>query len=194
MIKTSIHRSLPEWVNKIDTNISCLTPEEQMRFTVSLLEQQIEHMSGGPFAAAIFSPKGKLVAVGVNQVVAWNDPTAHAEMTAFRFGADMLKRFSFNDKSSGDDGYILATTGQMCAMCFGATPWAGVSKVVVGARADDAEKMGFDEGPIHPDWKVELERRGIAVTEGILRELVLEQYARYVEKGGVIYTGKTPNS
>ena len=40
---------------------------------------------------------------------------------------------------------MVAST-QPCAMCLGATPWSGIRRLVCGARDEDAEEIGFDEG------------------------------------------------
>ena len=78
----------------------------------------------------------------------------------------------------------------MCAMCLGAVCWSGIGEVVFGAQAKDTEKLtGFDEGPIHPEWRQELERRHIKVIGPVLAEeaqLVLKEY-KTLNK--IIYAG-----
>jgi tRNA(Arg) A34 adenosine deaminase TadA len=65
-------------------------------------------------------------------------------------------------------------------MCFGAIPWSGVRQLVCGARASDAEAIGFDEGPKPARWVAALEARGIKVVRDIQRaeaRAVLREYA-----------------
>jgi hypothetical protein len=62
--------------------------------------------------------------------------------------------------------YELVASTQPCAMCLGATPWSGVRHLVCGARDEDAEEIGFDEGMKPADWIRSLEERGITVEEG----------------------------
>ena len=48
---------------------------------------------------------------------------------------------------------------QPCCQCYGATFWAGIDELLIGARADDVmELTEFDEGPLPADWTGELER------------------------------------
>ena len=46
-------------------------------------------------------------------------------------------------------------------MCYGAVLWSSVRSLVIADSEKALEEItGFDEGPIHPDWKEELKRRG----------------------------------
>ena len=60
-------------------------------------------------------------------------------------------------------------------------------RLVIGARDEDARRIGFDEGDKPPDWITRLRARGIEVEQDVAREeatSVLEAYAR---GGGPIY-------
>lgn len=75
-------------------------------------------------------------------------------------------------------------------MCLGAIPWSGVSRLVCGARDEDARRIGFDEGDKPSDWIGRLRKRGIEVVRDVSRTeavSVLEEYAR---NGGIIYNGR----
>jgi tRNA(Arg) A34 adenosine deaminase TadA len=73
-------------------------------------------------------------------------------------------------------------------MCFGASFWAGLDELVIGARGDDVEALsGFDEGPLPADWVAELEARGISVRRDVLRERSREVLRRYGEGNGTRY-------
>jgi tRNA(Arg) A34 adenosine deaminase TadA len=81
-----------------------------------------------------------------------------------------------------EDGghYVLATSSQPCCQCYGATVWAGIDELLIGARSEDVEKLTeFDEGPLPADWIGELERRGIRVRRDILREQARGVLASY---------------
>ena len=125
---------------------------------------------GGPFAAAVVhSASGRLISIGVNRVVPLGTSIAHAEMIAITRAQQALGQFSLRSEDSSERPYTLYTSAQMCAMCLGAVCWSGVGEVVFGAQADDTERLtGFDEGPIHPHWRQELESRQIKVTGPIL--------------------------
>jgi len=73
-------------------------------------------------------------------------------------------------------------------MCLGALVWAGVDRLVFGARREDVERIaGFDEGPVHPAWMEQLTERGIQVVPDVLRQEACEVLRRYTEKGGTRY-------
>jgi tRNA(Arg) A34 adenosine deaminase TadA len=69
-------------------------------------------------------------------------------------------------------------------MCYGATIWAGIDELAIGARADDVMELSeFDEGPLPTDWVGELEKRDIAVRRDILRATGREVFNVYASLG-----------
>ena len=91
-------------------------------------------------------------------------------------------------KSHENYEYILCTSCEPCCMCLGGVMWSGVTELVCSAAKDDAEKIGFNEGPVFPESYKQLEDMGIRVVKGVLRAegaAILEQYGRE----GVIYNG-----
>lgn len=90
---------------------------------------------GGPFGAVIVR-NGRVVARGHNQVIATNDPTAHAEIVAIRRAAARLKRFDLSDCE-------IYSTCEPCPMCLAAISWANIRTVYYGCTREDAEKIGF---------------------------------------------------
>ena len=73
-------------------------------------------------------------------------------------------------------------------MCYGATVWAGVDEVLIGARASDVEELSeFDEGPLPQDWLGELNKRGISVQTDLLREQAREVFHKYRAAQGTSY-------
>ena len=80
---------------------------------------------------------------------------------------------------------MLATSAQPCCQCYGATVWAGIDELLIGARSQDVEELTeFDEGPLPADWIGELEKRGITVKRDILRDAARAVFQRYRELGG----------
>jgi hypothetical protein len=76
---------------------------------------------------------------------------------------------------------------------MGATLWSGVLRLVYAARKTDVEELlGFDEGPLAPDWQEALRARGIQVEESSERERAQarEAFGLYREMGGVIYNSR----
>jgi len=73
-------------------------------------------------------------------------------------------------------------------MCYGASIWAGIDELLIGARSADVEELTeFDEGPLPADWSGELERRGIRVQRDLLRDEAREIFVLYGEKNGLAY-------
>ncbi len=139
-----------------------------MDLAIALARENVRRGSGGPFGAAVFErDTGRLVAVGVNVVVASGLSLAHAEMLALSFAQRASGRVDLGAR--GSIAHELVTSSEPCAMCFGAIPWSGVRQLVCGARASDAEAIGFDEGPKPARWVDALERRGIAVVRDLGR-------------------------
>ena len=82
----------------------------------------------------------------------------------------------------------LATSAQPCCQCYGATVWAGIDRLLIGARSEDVEALTeFDEGPLPADWVGELERRGIAVVRDVLRDDACDALREYSSSGGERY-------
>ena len=80
---------------------------------------------------------------------------------------------------------MLATSAQPCCQCYGATVWAGVDELLIGARTEDVEALTeFDEGPLPADWIGELNKLGIAVQRDILRDRAREVFKLYAQYGG----------
>jgi tRNA(Arg) A34 adenosine deaminase TadA len=182
MLPLQIQLTLPAWLGEVaDENKRYLSDEERVGLAIELSRQNVAHGSGGPFGAAVFDGEGRLIAAGVNRVVPQACSVAHAEMMAYMSAQQRLGRFRLNE---GGGRYVLATSAQPCCQCYGATVWAGIDELLIGARAEDVEALtDFDEGPLPADWSGELERRGIAVRRDILRARARTVLAQYGESG-----------
>ncbi len=160
--------------------------EEKVELVLDLAGEHVERRTGGPFAAAIFEcSTGQLLAVGVNLVLASSACIAHAEMVAFALAGTHLRSF---DLGVGSPVVLVAST-EPCAMCLGAVPWSGVSRVVCSARDEDARAIGFDEGHKPPDWIDHLRAHGIDVVCDVERATGRAVLDRYAELGGHLYNG-----
>ena len=186
MLPAQLHLILPLWLREgIDETRLYADDESRVRLAIELARGNVENRAGGPFGAAVFTGDGRLVSVGVNCVVPQNCSVAHAEMMAYMLAQQRLQRYRLN----ADGGrFILATSAQPCCQCYGATVWAGIDELLIGARAEDVQELtGFDEGPLPADWIAELEKRGIAVKRDILRDQARQVFMRYRELDGVAY-------
>ncbi len=187
-IKLSVHLSLPEWMSGFvsDLKESYPSDEDKMRMVLDLAIRNVEESTGGPFGAAIFDTQShQVISLGVNRVVPLNNSTAHAEMMAFMLAQQRLQRFRLDTE---DHDFVLVTSAQPCAMCYGACPWAGINRVVIGARREDVESLTeFDEGPMPADWIHGLKERGIAVSQDVLRQESRDVFNLYTNKKGTQY-------
>ena len=186
MIYAQLHLVLPPWVHQaVDPNTVCPDDESKVRLAIELSRLNVDRRTGGPFGAAVFNAEGRLVSVGVNRVIPQNCSLAHAEVMAYMLAQQRLQRSRLNEDGTR---YVLATSSQPCCQCYGATFWAGVDELLIGASADDVQTLTeFDEGPLPADWVGELERRGIAVRRDIAREAAREVLKHYSATGGVFY-------
>ena len=186
MLANEFRLVLPDWIGEeVDEARIYADDEERVDLAIRLANRNIDERSGGPFGAAIFSGDGKLVAVGVNRVLPHGCSAAHAEIVAFTLAQTRVQRARLNEDGNR---YVLATSAQPCAMCYGASFWAGIDELLVGARSDDVMELSeFDEGPLPADWIGELARRGIALKRDILRERGRDVFVRYAKAGGDAY-------
>ena len=192
--------TLPKWaIEYYDSlqDVEFTTDDEMMNVAVELSARNVKYDTGGPFGCAIYerdtaTKKCKLFSVGVNRVVALNNSTCHGEMVAIQLAQQKLGKFSLSSSSGSDGGstkeYVLHTSCEPCAMCLGGTFWSGVCELCCSATKDDAEAIGFDEGPVFPQSYDHLMNNGMTVKRKIIRDQgakVLQEYG----KTGVIYNG-----
>lgn len=186
----SLQLALPAWIESV------LPPqdhvfagvEERVRLATELSRLSMQH-GGGPFGAAVFDQQQKtLLAPGVNLVVPAMWSGAHAEMVAMAIAQQVVQSHDLGAEQT--TSFELVTSCEPCAMCFGAIPWSGVRRLVCAARGEDAEAIGFDEGPKPDDWAASLRSRGIEVIQNVLREEARTVLREYDRQGGEIYNGR----
>jgi tRNA(Arg) A34 adenosine deaminase TadA len=157
-----------------------------MRLAIDLSRQNVLRGTGGPFGAAVFEAHtGRLVSVGMNLVVPLNNCMLHAEGVALMMAGDRVRSFSLD----GGVQHELVTSCAPCAMCLGAALWSGVRRIVCGARSADAERIGFDEGPVFQASHEYLSSRGIGIDHDVLREEACGVLDLYAARSGRIYNG-----
>lgn len=186
MPTTQLQLSLPDWVTDVaDPQRHYADDEARVGLAIELARQNVERATGGPFGAAVFDAQGRLVAAGVNRVIPQTCSVAHAEIMAYMLAQQHLQRFRLNQDG---ERFSLATSAQPCCQCYGATVWAGIDELLIGARSEDVEELTeFDEGPLPADWIGELEKRGVTVRRDILRDRARGVFLRYRELGGTAY-------
>lgn len=133
---------------------------------------------GGPFGAAIV--KGdEVICIATNRVLADNDPTAHAEVTAIR---EACKKLGTHDLS----GCILLATGEPCPMCLSATIWANIDKVYYCNTSAAASDIGFRDDFIY-EYITDY-------SQGDHDSSVLDVMQLFVHEGSKLYTDYSSNN
>ncbi len=106
--------------------MTSLSQHEQWMRRALALADRAENEGEVPIGAVVVRD-GELLGEGWNQVISFNDPTAHAEVVAMRDAA----RVTGNYRLPGATVYV---TLEPCTMCAGAMIHARIEKLVFAAR------------------------------------------------------------
>lgn len=177
----------PSWIGEAVSLDEVLPTEaDRMRLAIALASENVVRGTGGPFAALVVErDSGRLVAVGTNSVLRYNNSVLHGEVIAIMMAQQRLRSFTLG--AEGMPSHELVTSCEPCAMCLGAIHWSGVRRLVCGATRDDATKTDFDEGPVFPESYRYLEANGIEIVRGVLRNEARAVLREYRERGGPVY-------
>jgi tRNA(Arg) A34 adenosine deaminase TadA len=184
--------SLPDWAEAelatLPTHMETLA--ERMAPVIRFSQLNIDHDTGGPFAAGVYErDTGKLVTIGVNRVVPSNCSSAHAEVMTLSLAQKMLGTFDLG--GVGMPAFQLVVNWRPCAMCYGAVLWSGVRSLVIAGSGPELEEItGFDEGPIHPDWIGELNKRGVEVIENVMTAEAVAVFHNFANSDKLVYNGR----
>lgn len=191
MLPARVELSLPDWIPDAVAGAGAVVGDtDKVALAIELSRRNVDAGTGGPFGAVVFGPDDRVVAAAVNRVMPMSSSLAHAEAMAYMLAQQRLGRARLNrdDEDRPMGPFVLATSSQPCCQCYGATVWAGIDRLLIGARAEDVEALTeFDEGPLPQDWVGELEKRGIAVVRDLLREDARTVLRAYGESGGERY-------
>ena len=181
-----VHVTYPAWVEQaVDWEQQHTTDTDKMGVAIQVSRWNIEQGTGEPFGAAVFrSDTGQLVGVGMSQVVLHKNSVLHAEVVAIMMAEQHLQAFNLR---VGGQRYELFSSCDPCAMCLGAVHWSEVSRLVCGASRDDAQQIGFDEGPVFPASYTYLEERGMEIVRGFCRAEAAAVIQAYSTNGGLIH-------
>ena len=143
-----------------------------MRKAIELSIESVRN-GGGPFGAVI-AREGEIIAEGSNGVTIYNDPTAHAEVTAIRKACEKLGNFELK-------GCEIYTSCEPCPMCLGAIYWAHLDKIYYANDRKDAADIGFDDDFIYQEIEVKPQYRK-KPSEILMREEGLEAFRIWNKK------------
>jgi tRNA(Arg) A34 adenosine deaminase TadA len=184
---------LPGWVlDEVSADAAELPAvEDRMRLVHRLAERNHRENTGGPFAAIVADgATGEILSVGVNLVLASGLSSAHAEVVALSLAQTRLGTWDLAGTPHAP--VELVVNWRPCVMCYGATMWAGIERLVIAGEGDVVEELtGFDEGPMREDWRPQFEARGISVVTNVLRDGAIEVFTNYSQRADkVVYNGR----
>ncbi len=184
--------TLPDWhaaeTAKLPTHFETL--EARMAAVIRFSQLNIDHNTGGPFAAGVFErDSGALVVIGVNRVLATGITSAHAEVMTLSVAQQMLGQWDLG--GAGMPAYQLVVNWRPCVMCYGATLWSGVRSLVIAGSGPELEQItGFDEGPIAPHWREALADRDIELIEDVCKADAMQVFQNFRDSGALVYNGR----
>ncbi len=186
---------MPDWSTAELYKLPVFMPtlEERMAVVIKFARLNFERNTGGPFAAGVFEKEsGKLISIGVNRVMSSHCSSAHAEIMALSLAQKKLGNYDLG--ASGMAIYQLVVNWRPCAMCYGAVLWSGVRSLAIAGSGDELEKItGFDEGPIHPQWREQLKFRGIELIDNIMRESAIQVFQDFAQSSSFVYNARLGN-
>ena len=177
----------PAWVRDVvDFDAPLANDVDKMRLAIRLSLENVERKTGGPFGALVVErDSGKLVAVGTNSVVRYNNCVLHGEMVAIMMAQQRVQSYTL--AAPGMPVHELVTSCEPCAMCLGTSLWSGVKRIVCGAGREDATRLRFEEGPVFAESYTYLEERGITIVRNVLRDEARAVLEAYRASGQPIY-------
>jgi tRNA(Arg) A34 adenosine deaminase TadA len=193
---TRVSAQLPDWLVRELHTYNTLLPAaaDRIRLTNRLAARNYKEGNGGPFAALVVDPAtGELVSVGVNVVLSSGLSSVHAEVMALSLAQARLGTWDLG--AAGGRELELVVNWRPCTMCYGALVWSGVKHLLIAGDGPECEELtGFDEGPMPTNWRAELERRGIRVTSGVLKDDAIAVFAEYGRSGSIVYNARGTGS
>lgn len=121
---------------------------------------------------------GAVVAEAANEVIATNDPTAHAEVLAIRKACRKLGGFELK-------GCEIFSSCEPCPMCLGAIYWARLDRIYFGNLDADASRIGFDDSLIYEQLLQPHSQRKIPMLQ-MMREEALAAFRAWEAKSDKI--------
>ena len=143
---------------------------EFMARAIELSGIQMRTRRGGPFGAVIVKG-GEIISEGYNEVIAGNDPTAHAEVMAIRKAGSRLRAFHLA-------GCEIYASCEPCPMCLAAIYQARIEKIYFANTAADARDIGFDDDLVYGELQLPRSERRIPYRQ-LLRDEALAVFREW---------------
>lgn len=132
------------------------TTKDYLGMAIGLACKNVLERGGRPFGAVLVKD-GEVLARGVNDIHATNDPSTHAEMQAIRAATAALK-------NSRLDGCTMYASGHPCPMCLSLMHMIGIKEVYYAYSNEDAEKYeGMSTAQIYAEMAKPLSQQSIRI-------------------------------
>jgi tRNA(Arg) A34 adenosine deaminase TadA len=145
-----------------------------MQEAIRLSQTGMEQNNGGPFGCVVVKDN-EIIGLGWNQVLATNDPTAHAEVMAIRDACKKLGSFQLQECE-------IYTSCEPCPMCLGAIYWARPRVVYFANTRHDASAIGFSDAYIYEELNHPIGQRAIKMIP-LGRNDALKVFEQWQQKG-----------
>lgn len=99
-----------------------------------------------------------MIGRGVNDVLATNDPTAHAEIQAIREACKNVNSPLLTDCE-------VYASGQPCPMCLAAIYWTGAKVVYYAYTEEDAAEIGLSTKHIYDQLALPYEKQTMPIVQ-----------------------------
>ena len=151
-----------------------MSDKDFMRLAIEQARRGIQN-GQTPFGACIVK-NGEVIVCTHNVVWQTTDITAHAEVHAIREACKKLQTIDLS-------GCTIYSTCEPCPMCFSACHWARISRIVFGARIEDAKASGFNELFISNETMKKLGQSPIEIVGDFMREENVEIFKEWARSG-----------
>ena len=163
--RVALAEDVGDFIRRLAGTSNFLTDEEIMLELYRRVEKRAGDTALGLTEAAVIDAEGEWIAGEPNTIVDSNCSHDHAAMNAIRTAEDDLGEPNFRNVN-----YTLYVTAEPCAMCAGAMVESGVTRVVYGVSAAKYAKATGSMLSVNPNWRKDLESRGILVTGPVEEE------------------------
>jgi guanine deaminase len=138
---------------------------QDKEFLIKAIEKAKESVEKGGFpAGAIVVKDGKIIGSGISIGNILRDSTSHGEMASIR---DACKSLNSGDLS----GATLYASMQPCIMCFGASMWSGISRIVFACAKEKVSPEYYGGNYIVSD-----------INKDLLRSIKIDQLTELEEE------------
>lgn len=115
--------------------MTCMEDKKFIQKAIELSQESVA-MDAYPVGAVVVKD-GTIVAQGLSNGKQLNDPTSHAEIAAIRAAGQVLGKRNLDD-------VVLYSSLEPCVMCYAASFWAYIPRVVFACGRDRVAKDHYE--------------------------------------------------